>query len=303
MTLFRCAHISDLHFAKPTWNPSQFFSKRWLGNLNLIASRKKVYTPDNLNALLETFKQLQISHVLITGDFSCTSLKEEFALGQDFVSSLKNLKMQVFCIPGNHDQYTSQAYRDQTFYDYFASSFCDATASFPPTMSLKQEKVTAKYLGEQWWLVGLDTALATSLLSSSGKFSEEIEKNLIHVLDTIPKDHQIILMNHFPIFELGSPRNKLFRKEALRSILQHYNNIRFYLHGHTHRHCVADLRPNQLPVVLDSGSVAHKTKGTWNFIEISKEGCRVQPYRWSLNNNFSSDGAWAPQAEHLFKWT
>lgn len=56
MTLLRCAHLSDLHFSEPTWSPSQFFSKRWLGNLNLLLARKKVYTPDNLGSLVHSLR-------------------------------------------------------------------------------------------------------------------------------------------------------------------------------------------------------------------------------------------------------
>ncbi len=299
MTLFRCAHISDLHFSKPTWDPSQFFSKRWLGNLNLVLARKKIYTPDHLSALANTLKDLGISHVLITGDLSCTSFEKEFEMARDFVFSLKANGMNVFAIPGNHDHYTKQAYRDQIFYDYFDSSFSEATAALPPTMSLKKDKVSARYLGHQWWLIGIDTALATPLLSSSGHFSQEIETNLEKVLTAIPSDHHILLMNHFPIFELESPRNRLIRKDALRALLLKFPNIRFYLHGHTHRHCIADLRPNQLPVVLDCGSTAHKTIGSWNMLEMNKEGCRVQAYRWKQT---AHNGAWTPNAEHFFKW-
>ena len=302
MTLLRCAHLSDLHFSEPTWSPSQFFSKRWLGNLNLLLARKKVYTPDNLGSLVHSLKELKVSHVLITGDLSCTSLEAEFNKAQAFVSSLKGAGMHVFTIPGNHDQYTKSAYRSQLFYDYFDPSFSDSTAMFPPDMSLKKDKVSAKYLGHEWWLVGIDTALATPLLSSSGCFSEEIEANLNKVLQAIPSEHHILLMNHFPIFELDSPRNKLIRKSALRSLLQKFPNIRFYLHGHTHRHCIADLRPNQLPVILDSGSTAHKKIGSWNMLEISEGGCRVQPYHWKQTPQGAFDGIWAPSAEHLFKW-
>ena len=299
MTLFRCAHISDLHFSKPTWTPSQLFSKRWLGNLNLVLARQKIYTPDNLSALTDTLKDLSISHVFISGDLSCTSYEKEFEMAQDFVSTLKANGMNVFAVPGNHDQYTKQSYREQIFYDYFDSSFSDATAALPPTMSLKKDKVSARFLGHQWWLVGIDTALATPLLSSSGCFSEQIEENLKKVLSAIPSDHHILLMNHFPIFELDSPRNKLIRKDALRALLLQFPNVRFYLHGHTHRHCIADLRPNQLPIVLDSGSTAHKLIGSWNMLEIAKDGCRVEAYQWKQGSNA---GSWAPFSEHLFKW-
>lgn len=302
MALLRCAHLSDLHFSHPTWNPSQFFSKRWVGNFNLILARKNVYTSEHFDSLLQSLKEQKVSHVFITGDLSCTSLDEEFIKARAFISSLETAGMLVFTIPGNHDHYTKSAYREQLFYNYFNPSFSDTTAKFPPDMSLKKDKVAARYLGHRWWLVGVDTALATPLLSSSGCFSEEIEANLNKVLKAIPSEHHIIVMNHFPIFELESPRNRLIRKDALRSILQQFSNIRFYLHGHTHRHCIADLRPNQLPIILDSGSTAHKAIGSWNMLEISEDGCSVHGYRWKQTPQGAFDGIWAPHAEHTFKW-
>ncbi len=289
-SILRCAHISDLHFSKTTLNPSQFFSKRWIGNLNLILSRKRQYTPENLQALIHTFKDLGITHVFITGDLSSTSLESEFSEAQAFVASLKKEGMQVFTIPGNHDQYTKQAYRDQLFYEFFDSRFSDDSSS-----NLKKDKVSARYLGQKWWVVGLDTAIATPLLCSSGYFSPELEENLEKVLSSIPSDEHILLMNHFPFFELGSSRNTLIRREALRTLLEKHPNIRFYLHGHNHRHCVADLRANNLPIIVDSGSTAHNKIGSWNMLEMSEDRCKVEVYRWK-------ETLWAPSEEHLFNW-
>jgi calcineurin-like phosphoesterase family protein len=212
-------------------------------------------------------------------------------MAQTFTASLCSHGMRVFAIPGNHDQYTQQAYKNQTFYDYFDSRFSNE-------MSLKMDKISSCYLGNQWWLLGMDTALATSWISSSGCFSEQIECNLVKLLSAIPSDHHVVLMNHFPVFKPESPRNKLIRKDALKALLHKFHNIRFYLHGHTHRHSIADLRPNQLPIILDSGSVSHQKNGTWNMLEMGNNTCRVQGYQWSQ----SPRKTWTPTPEHVFKW-
>jgi 3',5'-cyclic AMP phosphodiesterase CpdA len=268
----------------------------------LVLSRKKAYTPDNLTSLIHLFKNLGVTHVLVTGDLSSTSRRIEFERAQHFISSLQAEGLQAFCVPGNHDQYTRRVYKNQLFYDYFDRNFSDAASSLPPSVNLKDDKVSARYLGNQWWLIGIDTALATPLLSASGSFSPLIEENLTRILETIPSDHQVILMNHFPIFKSSSPRNQLYGREKLQALLNRFPQIRLYLHGHTHRHSIADLRSQQLPIILDSGSTAHKMNGTWNLLEIDSSGCRVQGYQWRPASQEISEEGWAPLAEHHFTW-
>jgi 3',5'-cyclic AMP phosphodiesterase CpdA len=288
-SLFRFAHISDLHFAKPTWSPSQFFSKRWLGNLNLLFSRQLDYTSENLYPLIDTFTHEKITHVIITGDVSTTSTPAEFNLGKDFVSKLQQANFTVFILPGNHDHYTKRAYQSRSFYRFFDT---------PSThFNLKTDGVAIHRLGQGWWLVTLDTAIATSLISSCGLFSSTIEENLKRALALIPSDEMIILANHFPFFHNDTPRKILKRGDALKELIQSYPNIRFYLHGHTHRHCIADLRPSKLPIVVDSGSTAHRTIGSWNLIDIGKSGCSIEPFYWKKH-----DEKWAPKDQQKFKW-
>src|SRR5256885_808059 len=138
----RLAHISDLHFAKPTWNPFQFFSKRWLGNFNLLFSRKKDFLPERLCPLPSLFQDLGVDHVVICGDVSTTSHKKEFEEAAKFVEKFKG--MEVFTVPGNHDHYTRRSYRKKLFYDYFPGS-------------LREGGVAAKQIGGNWWIVTLDT--------------------------------------------------------------------------------------------------------------------------------------------------
>lgn len=285
MPLLRCAHISDLHFSHPTWTLSQFFSKRWVGNANLLFSRKKEYIQDHFHALIDLFKEKGISHVFITGDLSCTSLDLEFQKAQQFIHALQTAGCQVFQVPGNHDQYTKKAYRSQAFYSFF------------PSPNLQKDKVAAHKIADQWWIVALDTALSTPLFSASGLFSQDIEQALRHLLTEIPKHHHILLMNHFPLFAQPSLRNSLHRSDALRTLIEQFPNIRFYLHGHTHRHAIADLRKNGLPIILDSGSIAHIKRSSWNYLEIDTDHARVVSYHKNPTQS------WNARGDHRFIWS
>ena len=297
-SLMRLAHISDLHFSKLTWSPLQFFSKRWLGNLNLLFKRKHTFDPDCLTTLFPLFHEHHVDAVLITGDLTSTSQEAEFALAQQFVDSLHQEKFKVFTLPGNHDQYTKKAYKKQLFYHYFNSHY--AQPADPLTsLSLREDGLTATSFGNGWWLIALDTAIATSLISSNGFFSPTLEQKLEKALHAIPPDDRVILINHFPVFSNESSRKSLIRKEALKDLLERFPKIKLFLHGHTHRHCIADLRNSRLPIFLDSGSTARKEEGTWNLIDITASGCRVEVFK-----NTSAEGYafWQPIHTSTFRW-
>lgn len=296
--LFRLAHISDLHFSKLIWNPFQFCSKRWLGNLNLLLKRKNAFRPDNLTTLFPIFHERKIDAVLITGDLTSTSHEEEFIMAKQFVESLEQEKFKVFTLPGNHDQYTKKAFKNQLFYQFFNATYAPP-ADLLSSLSLKEDRLTAAYFGHGWWLIGLDTAIATSLTSSNGYFSPELEQKLEKALKEIPSDHHVILINHFPIFSNESPRKSLIRKDALKKQIEKFPKIKLFLHGHTHRHCIADLRNSNLPIFLDSGSTSQKEGGTWNLIDVTASGCEVEAFK---NTNSDGYAFWQPIMKTNFKW-
>jgi 3',5'-cyclic AMP phosphodiesterase CpdA len=284
----RLAHISDLHFSKWDWNPRQFFSKRWLGNLNFLLGRRRTFSHERLALLPSFFKKQEITHVIVTGDLSTTSAPAEFEKAKKFIQSLRAEGLEVFCIPGNHDQYTRSSYQNQLFYDYFDASW-DPSSPY----NLKDHGIAVKKLTENWWFAGLDTALATSWLFSSGLFSEKAERSLTQFLSSLPEGQQVILFNHFPFFQHETPRKRLERGEALKNLLQRFPAVKIYCHGHTHRQCLADLRPSGLPIILDSGSTAHRYHGSWHQLEISSGKLVTEIYTWQ-------DGQWLPARQETY---
>ncbi len=279
--MIRIAHISDLHFSKISFNPLQFFTKRWLGNFNSLFSRKKTFIADHLLSLPSLFSELNVDQLIISGDLTTTSRKKEFAQAKKFTDQCVKV-VPTFVIPGNHDHYTKKAYRDKIFYDYF------------PNTSLKNSGVSATSLGHKWWLVELDTTVPTPWLSSHGHFSIEMEKHLESVLKSIPQEDSVLLVNHFPFFN-NEIRKILNRADNLKKLLQQFPQVKLFLHGHTHRQTLADLRGNQLPIILDSGSTTHKHRGSWNLIDISDKGCDVHIYQ--LKNS-----SWEKTKTSSFTW-
>ncbi len=275
MSLLKLAHISDLHFSNWDWNPAQFFSKRWLGNLNFLFGRRRIFSYERLAFLPALYKEQGITHVIVTGDLTTTSAPAEFQKAREFIQSLEAQGLQVFCIPGNHDQYTRKAYEQQLFYNYFPQQWNESSS-----YNLKDHGMSAQKLSDKWWFVGLDTALATSWFFSSGYFSEKTEKHLIEFLSKLPTGEQVILFNHFPFFQHETPRKRLQRGDALRKILEQFPQVKIYCHGHTHRQCLADLKASQLPIILDSGSIVHRDKGTWHQLNLSSEKLVTDVFTW-----------------------
>lgn len=287
----RIAHISDFHFTHITWNPFRLFSKRILGNLNWLFTRKGQFSEEQLASLPGLFDQLKVDLVLLGGDLSTTSLLEEFEKGARFV---KQIKQPWIAVPGNHDRYTYRSSRQNHFYRYFSNK--RRPVSHPVEFfTLKDHGLEVHPLEAKGWIFALDATLATNLYSSQGLFSEKLESYVEEALGLIPKNDSVFLFNHYPFFHNDEPRRCLLRGEALQALLKRHPRIRLYLHGHTHRHTVADLQPNHLPLILDSGSCAETRTGSWNLIELGDGGCTVDVYRWNRK--------WDKTGTESFAWT
>jgi 3',5'-cyclic AMP phosphodiesterase CpdA len=286
----RIAQISDFHFTHITWNPFRLFSKRILGNLNWLLSRRNAFSADQLDSLPELFRSLNVDLVLLGGDFTTTALPEEFETSARFV---RKITQPWIAIPGNHDHYTYRSYRQKHFYRYFTNQKKEIAHSVD-FFTLKDQGIEAHLITAGWWVVALDVSRATNLYSSKGCFSEKIEAYLEEVLSLIPKTDSVLLFSHYPFFQNGKPRHNLERGEALEEFVKRHPQIRLFLHGHTHRQTIADLQPNQLPIVLDAGSAAQGANGSWNLIDLSPDQCVVEAYRW--------DGVWKKGQREEMKW-
>lgn len=264
----KIAHLSDLHFSCITWHPRQFLSKRWLGNWNHILFRQRTYQTSHLHGIPSLLETLKVEQVFLTGDFSTTSLEEEFLQASQLI---KTFHQPVFYLPGNHDCYTKEAEEKKLFYDYF------------PSEGLKTKRVVSRPIGENWWWIGLDCALATPPFYSYGRFTTEMEKPLQDALAAIPSDAHILFGNHFPLIPSGRPRHDLARADVLQEIIRRDGRVKLYLHGHDHAPYIIDRQAERLPLVLNAGSCAYSRKGTFYFIDLQRDSCLLQRYIYNAN--------------------
>lgn len=281
----RLAHLSDFHYTTLTLNPLRLFPKRIFAHLNWLFHRKKTFCHGQIEELPDLFRSLNVDLVLLGGDFTSSSMPEEFKLAKNWTNKLSS---KWIAIPGNHDQYTTRSAKNKLFYQYF-------TNANPIIGSLSKKRCEAHKIGENLWVVAMDTSCPNQGKSARGIFSKEHEAELEAILSQIPNTHQVILLNHYPFFQQECKDRQLEGGEALERLLRRHPKIVLYLHGHTHRHSCADLRQDNLPIVLDSGSCSLKTRGSWNLIDLTEAGCNVSRYQWQ--------GEWKPQETKEYLWT
>ncbi len=275
----------------PSLGISQFFSKRWLGNLNLFFNRKKHHCNQRPFSLPKYLRALKVDVVVITGDCTTTSHPKEYAEAQRLIAAFNHEGLSPLLIPGNHDHYTARAARSHRFYTYFPPK----NSHILPAFNLKDHGVAVYPLQSKWHLIALDTTLATPLYASNGLFSAQLEKHVRALLAELPSDCSLVMINHFPFLPIGHPRRHLRRGSKLEEILRNDPRIRFYLHGHTHKQSVSDLRSSSLPITLDSGSTSF-SRGSWNLLDLPEEGpCTLTPY---VGNALS----WEPCNCYFFDW-
>lgn len=263
MNSLRIAHISDPHFASLSFNFNQFFSKRWLGNCNLLLFRSKLHRTDELIQLPKLFSSLQVDLVAITGDLTTTSLDKEYIKAKAFVSSFTDYGLMTVLLPGNHDIYTKGSARAKRFYQYFPSAAAEG-------------KIEVKKIKESFWWIGLDCAYASNLFLSDGKFTAEMKKALEKILVKIPSSDSVIMGNHFPLFSSGNRRHDLQGTQELQKLLQRFPQVRLYLHGHDHVHYIVDKRKEGLPLTFNAGSISHWPERGFYLIDLTEKECHWQ---------------------------
>lgn len=255
--------------------------------MNVLFFRRFFYRPVAINEFVSLLKKLKVEYLIFSGDMTSTSQMGEYEMARNFFLEIEKNGIKILFIPGNHDHYTKKAFINKRFYNFFENL---ASSSYPD-FCLKYDGVEIIHLKENWWYVGIDTTVATSLLSSRGLFSHDIEDSLIEALKIIPKDNCIIMANHYPFFKNENTRKSLKRGHALKKILEKNPNIKLYLHGHTHRQRISDFRKNGLPIILDSGSLSNKKKMSFNVIDLYKHSCEITLYQkpkkksWKVKKN------------------
>ncbi|MBI5095607.1 MAG: metallophosphoesterase [Candidatus Hydrogenedentes bacterium] len=218
-------HIADIHFWRVVINPLRLLNKRFLGNLNVWLRRRHEFAMERAELFADTVAAAGIRHVLLTGDFTSTSIDEEFEMARDFVRGLRRRGMEPFVIPGNHDLYTFEAARRKRFHQFFDEFLPEggypSRAVLPGGTSLI-----------------LTPTVCPNLLSAKGRISDsEIAATRRLLADGPPA---AIVAGHYPVLHAThgyhtAPSRRLRNADRLRAALGESGRRVLYVCGHVHR--------------------------------------------------------------------
>lgn len=230
----RIGHISDLHILHlESPRPWQFLNKRIIGGLNLLLNRSKAHSVKVVERALEHLDNLDVDHIVISGDLTNLALRSEFAAAAEVVATIRDADQRVSIVPGNHDYYTPSAVRDGRFERYFATYL----KSDLPHYQLRHGYPFCHLRGDTA-IVGLNSGIATPWLFATGRVDDD-ELEAAERLLKAPElaDRFKIVVVHHPLVHdehhtVQFNRELKNRDALLRMVRQ--NDVDLVLHGHNH---------------------------------------------------------------------
>ncbi len=262
--------VADLHFWNLTINPFRLLNKRALGMLNVALRRRHEFDAARAFSYLEALAASSCRQLLLTGDFTSTSLDEEFEQARAFVAELCNRGFTPHVLPGNHDVYTFESVRTRRFQRHFGEYL--PRNGYPSCHTLPG--------GTSLILV---PTVCPNLLSSRGRIADSDVSTVTKLL--AEASDPVIVAGHYPLL-LRTPgyvltKERLLRNaEALRETLGGCGRRVLYVCGHVHRFSyVKDaVYPNLTHLSTGTFFGKHRhgqTDGAFAEIDVLREGFRV----------------------------
>lgn len=236
--MFTLAHLSDPHLPPLPWPGLRpLIGKRALGYLNWIRLRRRIHRRDILARIVADLHAQAPDHIACTGDLVNISLPREYGPARDWLTSLGDAR-DVTLVPGNHDAYV-RGFADgpvRHWGDYVRG---DDGGSFP---FLRRRGPIA--------LIGLSSAVPTSLLMSSGSVGEAQLAALPALLAQAQNEGLFrVVMIHHPPRRSAPVHQQLTDAPALRTLIAPLG-AELILHGHDHLNIVEELETPRGPLLM-----------------------------------------------------
>jgi len=263
----RVLHITDLHFWRITWSPRRLANKRLLGMLNLRLRRLRRFDQSGREQMAETLAGAGVPTLIAGGDFTTTSLDEEFQEALVFLKGLEQRGMKVYAIPGNHDAYTFEAFRRR--------GFEQSLGAFMPG-----ERLPARVVLPGGTPVVFAPGARPNFLSSRGNIPlGDIAQTARLVAEAPPGP--VLVVGHYPMLfrttAYAQPYlHRLGHAMALRAALGKTGRKILYLAGHVHR--FSETRDDQYPNLthVTTNALFYRGRGGYTVVECTETGFRVQ---------------------------
>jgi len=228
LSIFRLAHLSDLHLPPPkgAFGWRDLLSKRLLSR---IAWRRKhrEHRPEVLAAVIADLKTHAPDHIAITGDLTNYASLAEYEAARVWLQALGPAR-DITVSPGNHDALVGARDRD-SFAAWTPWLGDDGEATFP------QVRVRDGVA-----LFNLCSAVPTAPHLATGRLGQAQLDRLDALLgDPAYRDaFRVLLIHHPPVPGAVARRKSLEDLDALRALLARHG-ADLVLHGHAHEAMVS----------------------------------------------------------------
>jgi len=227
LSIFRLAHLSDLHLPPPpgAFGWRDLLSKRLLSR---IAWRRKgeEHRPEVLAALIADLKAQAPDHIAITGDLTNYASTVELEAARRWLEALGPAR-DITVSPGNHDALIDSG--GEPFADWSPWLGDQGDAVFP---QVRVRDAVAVF--------NLCSAVPTAPHLATGRLGAAQLGRLEALLgDPAYRDlFRVVLIHHPPVAGAVSRRKSLVDQDDLRAVLARHG-ADLVLHGHAHEAMVA----------------------------------------------------------------
>ncbi len=228
MSIFRLAHLSDLHLPPPkgAFGWRDLLSKRLLSR---IAWRRKhrEHRPEVLAAVIADLKAHAPDHIAITGDLTNYASLAEYEAARVWLEALGPAR-EITVSPGNHDALVN-AKDGESFAAWTPWLGDDGAATFPQVR-----------LRDGVALFNLCSAVPTAPHLATGRLGQAQLDRLDALLDdpAYRDAFRVLLIHHPPVPGAVAKRKSLEDQDALRALLARHG-ADLVLHGHAHEAMVS----------------------------------------------------------------
>ncbi len=267
MSIFRLAHLSDLHLPPPkgAFGWRDLLSKRLLSR---IAWRRKhrEHRPEILAVVIADLKAQGADHVAITGDLTNYASPAEFEAARLWLEAL-GPSHDITVSPGNHDALVD-------------AKGVEAFAAWTPWLGDTGETSFPQVrMRDGVAIFNLCSAVPTAPHLATGRLGPAQLERLAALLgDPTYRDaFRVLLIHHPPVEGVVSKRKSLEDQDDLRAILA-IQGADLILHGHAHDAMVAALPgpgDSMIPVLGVPSASALGQRGhpaaRWHSVEIARQ--------------------------------
>jgi len=237
--MFTLAFLSDPHLA-PLPRPalSELMSKRILGYLNWLRSRKDIHSRRVLDTLTWDLLAQKTDHIAVGGDLINLALHDEFTKAHDWLQTLGSPN-RVSVVPGNHDAYVHLDYGSGIgLWDAYMTG--DGSKTEPLSPSGEGFPYVRRFGGIA--LIGLSSGIPTAPFFAAGEVGPDQRAALERILSELGEQDvfRIIMIHHPPLTGQSASRRGLRDVVELEGILKSCG-AELVLYGHRHFHAIDTL--------------------------------------------------------------